>query len=217
MTDPNDELARLAQQGQARLAEAQHGQASEVDRAAERNIRVAVGGVRNSPLRRVMLVVGVLAGAATAAGFVVVAQGGAMEVTKQLGVLMPGIFVSAWMIVLGIWLPPLASRAAVAAERAWVAALPFRLENYFNVIAAKPEGECCLDVKLETSRPLARDTVQGVIALFDTRSTVLEVTGTQVRFRRRRSRARRASRSTAGRSTGTTGSARRCIGSWMSW
>jgi hypothetical protein len=183
VSDPNDELARLAQQGQARLAEAQHDHAFAADAAAERNIRTAIGGVRGAPVRRLLIVLCVLCSAGTIVGFAVSMSAGPFVMMHYMPAWMAGIFGSVGLLMLALFLPPLASRAAVDAERAWVASLPFALEHYFTVIGAGPAPECCLNVELEISRELAPGLVQGVIANYDPESRVLEASGTRIHFR----------------------------------
>lgn len=182
--DPN-ELARLAQQGQARLQAAQQGQAYAANAAADRNMRIAIGAVRGAPLKRAILVVLVLFVLAMIAGAVVAAF--VIEDASSLPSFMPipfvGLFASIWLVVIYVFLPPTASRAAVEAERAWVASLPFALERYFDVIAAEPEGLCRLHVELQwTTQGVDPRTLQGIVALFDTQARVPEAQGAYASF-----------------------------------
>src|SRR5262249_53938612 len=100
--------------------------------------------------------------------------------TSLLPVVLP-----AWtvLVCLYVFLPPTASRAAVEAERAWVASLPFTLERYFDVIGAQPEFECRLRVELSwTKQGVDARTLEGIIALFDTGSQVVEARGASATF-----------------------------------
>jgi hypothetical protein len=77
-----------------------------------------------------------------------------------------------------------ASDAAVEAERAWVAALPFRFDQYFDVLGAKPEAECRLHLELWwAGQGVDGHTLQGIVALFDTQSVVVQPQGGHAAFK----------------------------------
>jgi hypothetical protein len=182
---PSNELARLAQQGQARLQADQQGQSSSANAAADLNMRTAIGPVRGAPVRRAVLVLFVLSLVALIAGGVIAGllTDNVFEMMRLMPVGMTGLFASVGLLVLYLFLPPTASRAGVEAERAWVASLPFPLEHYFDVIAAEPSGECQLRVELWwTTQGVDPRTLQGIIALFDTQSSVIDAHGTHASF-----------------------------------
>ena len=193
--EESQELARLAQQGQARLQAAHSGEDRRARAAAERNLRTALGPVRGAPLKRAILVLLVLCVIAQIAGLVL---GELVALDDLLGFsLRPfrfaGLFASAWLFAGYLFVPPMASRASVEAERAWVASLPFPLDWYFELLASEPDASVRVRVELwwSTSGVDAR-TLAGILALFDTDSTVLEVHGAHASF-------------TTGRISGMTG------------
>lgn len=133
--EPAPDLARLAAQGAARRAHAASVAQREGDRDGYRNLRTAIGAYRGSTLRRVILAVlisSVVIGGAWVATREGPAHGGLVAVV--FGVAMPLFF-------LWIFVPPLASRGAVDEEAAWVAAQPFELVGYFDLLASTPWSE----------------------------------------------------------------------------
>ena len=176
--EPSNELARLAQQGQARLHAANRGQDSGAQSAADRNLRTALGAVRGAPIRRLVLVLLVLC--------MPVAVGGLIATFANIDFMpigMGGIFSAAGLLSAYLLLPPMASRAGVEAERAWVASLPFALDWYFELLASDPQYETRVSVDVWwTTGGVDRATLQGVIALFDTESRVVEVHGGHASF-----------------------------------
>jgi hypothetical protein len=179
------ELARLAQEGQARLQAAHRDQAVGANAAADRNIRTAIGPVRGAPVKLLLLVLFVLSVVALiTVGFAAThSRKSAIQMVSMMPWAMPAFFGCIGLLCAYLFMPPMASRAGVEAERAWAASLPFALEHYFDVIGAAPEGFCSLRVTLWwTSRGVDERTLQGLIALFDTQSTVLEVDGRHASF-----------------------------------
>lgn len=134
-------------------------------------MRTAIGGLRGAPMKRAILVLLVLSVVASIVGAVIVVD--AFGMFSVMPVAMPGLFVSMGLLFLYLFLPPLASRAAVEAERAWVASLPFALDGYFELIASKPRGVSAVRVDLWwTNQGVDLPTLQGIIALFDTQSSI---------------------------------------------
>ena len=167
---PSDELARLAREGQARLRSGARSPDLLVTAAAERNMRVAIGPVRGAPLKRAVLALVALC-AAGLIGHNLLSGARTITFAGTTGVVLAG-----WLLPLYMLLPPLSSRAALEAERAWVASLPFALEGYFDVIGAPPEIRCRLRVELWWEGPgVDPETLQGVAALFDTEARLIEV------------------------------------------
>ncbi|MGZ3421437.1 MAG: hypothetical protein ACXWUG_15975 [Polyangiales bacterium] len=143
-------------------------------------MRVAIGGVRGAPVTRALLVLLVLSTMGSVAAIVMISVG---EDISMMPLVFGSLIATTAFLCLYLLLPPMASRAGVEAERAWVASLPFVLEHYFDVIAAQPDAECRLHVQLEWStRAVDGRTLQGVIALFDTQSSVTEAGGTRATF-----------------------------------
>lgn len=171
-------LARLVAQGEARLR-AVHRPADERAQtaAADRNLRIAIGAIRGAPIRRALLalillcVVGLVAGGLTTD--VLVAERFGHLVLTPLGT--TGAILPVWLVLLYAWVPPIASRAAVRDERAWIASLPFKLEHYVDVLSEVPEVSCRLRVELHWQGPgLSAHTLQCAVALFDARARVIE-------------------------------------------
>lgn len=183
---PGDELARLAQQGQARLQAAHRSQDRGAQEAADRNLRTAIGPVRGAPMKRaflVLLVLSVLGAIAGVLVIILVAGGGGVAALNYMPIAFVGISMSFVLLFLYLFSPPMASRAGVEAERAWAASLPFALEHYFDVIAAEPDSEVRLRVELWwTAQGVDAGTLQGIIALMDTQSGVLEARGAYAAF-----------------------------------
>ena len=171
-TNPDDELARLAQQGQRRIQAAAAGQ-SQVERVeGSRHLRVAVGAVRGSTFRRAFLVLALLGLLTLIAGFALVVALGDLAFVPLLPL---GFAAAMGGFMTFVFVPPLASQAAMAAERAWVASLPFELEGYFEVLAAEPSAVCKLRVELVWQTVGADPaTLQGVVGLLDTDARVTE-------------------------------------------
>ena len=172
VTNPDDELARLAQQGQRRIQAAAAGQSQHVQVEGSRHLRVAVGAVRGSTVRRAFLVLAALGVLTLIAGFaLVVANGDPVFVP-----LLPLGFASAMGgFMVYVFMPPVASRAAMEAERAWVAALPFAFEGYFETLSAEPSAVCKLRIELVWQTVGADPaTLQGVVGLLDTDARVTQ-------------------------------------------
>lgn len=143
-------------------------------------MRVAIGGVRGAPMTRAFLVLLVLSTLGSVASIVAIVVGEDISLMPLVfgSLVTAAVFLSLYLVV-----APTASRAAVAAERAWVASLPFPFEHYFDVIAAPPDAECRLLVQLEwRAQGVDARTLQGIIALMDTQSLVREVFGTRATF-----------------------------------
>ena len=173
---PNNELARLAQEGQARLQADHRGQDLIAQAAADRNVREAIGPVRGAPMRRAVLVLLVVSVVALVAGTIVlnVVVDDVFKRMSFIPVAVVGLLASGGLLFLYLFMAPAASRAGIEAERAWAASLPFALERYFDVIAAKPEAECRLGVELWwTGQGVDARTLEGVVALFGTQTTVM--------------------------------------------
>jgi hypothetical protein len=168
---PNDELARLAQQGQQRIAAATEGQQIEAAEGANYHLRVAIGALRGSPLRRSFLLValvGILLGAAGIA-----AGNGALFDPVVANVAPIGFVLGMGGFFTYLFVAPRATRSRMIAERTYVASLPFTLEGYFEVLSIAPSYSCKLTIGIEwrTSGTDA-STLQGLLGLIDTGARV---------------------------------------------
>jgi hypothetical protein len=149
--DPmSPELARLVEQGRAQQAQQRSREASLAARLRTegyRHMRVAIGGYRGSLLRRAfvaLIVLGPVLGGASLAWDLF-----PVEVSATLiAIAWPSFFAF-------IFLPPIASKRAVAAEEAWAASRPFELTGYFEALSATPEPAVRLSFEV-TWRPGVR-------------------------------------------------------------
>lgn len=144
---PDPELARLAAQGEQRrmqaALDARHGQ----NRAGDRNLRIAIGAFRGSTLKRALLGV-LIATALSGVGAVVMAEKGA----SRGGVTSMAFGATMCALMLWVFVPPFASRAAVSAEELWVRTRPFRLVGYFDVLASSPRFQRSLRFRVQWQR-----------------------------------------------------------------
>lgn len=168
---PNEELARLARQGQQRIAVAAEGQHLQAQHEANYHLRVAIGSVRGSPLRRSFLFAIALGLLLVAAG--IMAGNDTLFDPVVLNVAPIGFFLAFGSFFAYVFVAPRATRGQVQAERAYVASLPFPLEGYFEALSGEPQGFCKLRIELEW-RASGTDpaTLQGVFGLIDTAARV---------------------------------------------
>lgn len=131
---PDPELARLAMQGQQRRAELAAGMQAERQQAGGGNLRTAIGAYRGSTLKRVLLA-GILFGLASGALGATLSALGQVEIG---GFLVPGFVLAFVGFMIFVFVPPLASQGAIAAEQMWTMSLPFSFQGYFEALAAQP-------------------------------------------------------------------------------
>lgn len=168
------ELARLAAEGhQRRMAAAQSHQ---VEQRAEGsgNLRTAIGAYRGSTLKRVMLVVIVLCllGGATGSALTSIGYG------EIGGFLIPGFVIAFITFMIWVFVPPLASQGAVAAERAWMMSLPFQLGGYFELLSSDPEYQRSVRYQIrwqDGARPPDRGLLHSVFGAVDPQARVENV------------------------------------------
>ena len=131
-TGPDPELLRLAAKGTARRAHAASTAPVTQDRDGDQHLRLAIGAYRGSALRRALLVLPITS--ALVGGVLVLQQQGPDR--GAVGALVFG----ATMALFFLWLfvPPIASRGAMAREADWVDALPFELVGYFEMLSETP-------------------------------------------------------------------------------
>lgn len=175
----DDELARLAREGQMRIEAAKHGR-SEAARVGEtKHLRVAIGAVRGSPIKRVLI-------GFIALGLSSIATGIALSAATNDATFVPFIpvgFLTAFgSFMFFVFVPPLASMAQVEEERRTIASLPFPIDGYFDVLSAEPRALARLEVGIAFADPMAAEpqTVQGLMGLLDTDAQVGRSDGTTV-------------------------------------
>lgn len=124
------DLRRLAREGAERRTSVETAAYADRKKAGHRNLRIAVGAYRGSALKRNLAV------AVTGAGLV----GTVVMIIVFEPKMSAAVILIALTLLLSVLLtmPPLASKEAIAAEEQWVAALPFRLEGYFEVLSGEP-------------------------------------------------------------------------------
>lgn len=168
---PDPELARLATEGKRRRMEAASGQEIAERTAGDHHLRTAIGAYRGSTIKRVVLVV-LIGGTALGALGVALTSLGAHE----SGVLLfPGFAVAFICVFLAAFIPPIASRGAVAAEQDWAMALPFQLTGYFDVLSADPRPARRVVYEIvwqEGSRPPDTNLLHGIIGAVDPEARV---------------------------------------------
>jgi len=145
--------------------------------AAPRERTAAIGPVRGAPMRRAVLVLLVLCVVALIAGGILASQvvHDSFGMMRLMPIAMTGFFAVLGLFFLYLFMPPLASRAGVEAERAWVASLPFALDWYFELLSLDPSPSCRVRLEIAwTTHGVDAHTLQGIIALFDTGSSVIE-------------------------------------------
>lgn len=171
----DEELERVAAEGQRRILEAQAAgrrQGDEKDR--ERHVRVALGGHYYGPFVRASAITLVVVGATAvaAAAFVDVDAVG-----WGASALFGGLLLLLWT--------PRATRARVEAEKAWVGSLPFAMAGYFDVLGAEPALGMNLVVSIVWREGLSAPsgTLQGVLGVLDADARVLacDAAGARVR------------------------------------
>lgn len=154
---------------------AQQGQHASATEAAERNLRTALGPVRGAPVRRALLAALTVCLVTIAVGVAIAVTSGAREV---FGVAIPifanvSAFACFGFFAAYMFVPPMASRASVEAERAWAASLPFPMDWYFELLASEPRAVSAIRVELWwAGQGVDPHTLQGLIALFDTGARV---------------------------------------------
>ncbi len=168
---PDPELARLAMEGNRRRMEVASGQQIEERKAGGHHLRTAIGAYRGSTIKRVVLVA-LIGGAALGALGVALASGEA----PQTGVLLlPGFAVAFICVFLMAFIPPIASRGAVATEQDWAMALPFQLIGYFEVLSADPRPARSVVYEIvwqEGSLPPDANLLHGVLGAVDPEARV---------------------------------------------
>jgi hypothetical protein len=170
-SEADAELARLAEQGQRRILEAGAAGRTQANAAAlaeekkrDWHTRLALGAYYGIPLRKACF-------ALMGMGVMTFVTGGYLGVEGVAGVV--GLVLSMLALVGGLvaalLIDPTATRARVAAERAWAASLPFAVDGYFDLLAQDPVIACRLLVELTwgPGRKPAPEIVRGAFGLWD--------------------------------------------------
>lgn len=170
------ELARLAMEGQQRRL-----QAAAENQMVQRTqnggyLSTAIGAYRGSTLKRVML-------AAILVSAVVGAIGVGFNVLGQTmigGMLLPGFVIAFITFMIWVFVPPLASQAAMAAEQSWVSAQPFQLSGYFEMLSAEPQSARSVTYTIRWqggTRPPDPALLHGIFGAVDPNARVEHVDG----------------------------------------
>jgi hypothetical protein len=183
----DDELSRLAAEGQGRIDAAAERNAAQSSTAADETrdhvIRAALGAHYGSPVRRARLATfGVLA-LAIAGGLAASVVGG--DLRDLLGticaVLGGAAFIAAMILVS---LQPRATAARVAAEQAWSSSLPFKLRGHFDLLASDDVVAIHVVADIEFARtPPDASLVQGAVGVLDVDARVSREGDTTLRIR----------------------------------
>ncbi|MGH7297768.1 MAG: hypothetical protein ACRELB_22710 [Polyangiaceae bacterium] len=181
--DRAGELSRLAAEGQHRIDEANAHQAAALQvtdqKSHDKNVRLALGEHYGAPVRTMSYVLIV----AVVALLVVLALMGNALLLEMLWPLLPGT------VLFRIFATPKATRARVAAERAWQAGLPFAVVGYFETLGAEPALSMRIEVDItwrgnEFGRAGGDPAVvQGILGLLDTGARILAHEGGKLRIR----------------------------------
>lgn len=163
------ELDRLVREGRQRLldesaerARAEEARSAPPPAVAERNVRVALGDYYRAPAR--------VAAISLAAAGAVAAVGAFFDVSFAVATPLLGVGIALYAFA-----APLATRARVRAEEAWLSSLPFRVDGYFEALGADPRARRRLSIALTWVDPAAApsaDEVKAVFAVADTDAAV---------------------------------------------
>jgi len=165
-SEADAELARLAAEGQHRILEA-HASGDDT-RDRERRIRVALGAHYGTPLRKWCV---------AAAGIGLLATVLVAMVTPHLVGLAISVCVVGPLVLcfVSLVVEPAATRARVAAERAWATSLPFPVDGYFEVLGAEARLISHLEMTISWTDPRlppSVDVLRGVFGRIDTEAQV---------------------------------------------
>lgn len=176
-TEVHADLERLAAEGRQRIQEAKSGHVvAQPPPAGDYGdyALVAIGAHRRPPLAIALFLV-VLPCAAVAPVAIL------MGVQEPLGglIFIGGESLAAAALVAGLFLvstpPAWAMRSALAAERAWLASLPFALRGYFETLSAEPRRQMHLSVGIawaDQARTPTQETLSAVLGVHDTEGRV---------------------------------------------
>lgn len=153
---PDPELVRLAEKGMQRRFDHDSATSTLSQQAGAKHLRVAIGAYRGSLVKRSFL-----------AGMLIFVLLGVVGVAF-FSFLVISFFAAFILFMVWNFVPPVASRSAVAAERAWLSGLPFPVTGYFELLSAEPEPECTIEYVITwQARPPDPDLLHGIIGAVD--------------------------------------------------
>jgi hypothetical protein len=177
-SSPDEELTRLAAEGQRRILDARASATASRhpadDRHRERNLRIALGGHYYGPVVQ----------AATAVSVVVATAAPLAAAVLDIDALYYGALATFAVFPL-VFVGPRATRARVRAEEAWVRSLPFTMDGYFDVLRAEPVLGVNLVISIrwcEAAAP-SEDTLQGMLGLLEAGASIVSYAATEARIR----------------------------------
>jgi hypothetical protein len=107
---------------------------------------------------------------------VVLANNGYPEAGNVAGV---AFFLAFALIFVVVFVPPLASAGAVAAERSWATSLPFRLDGYFDMLSTPPSYAKTIGFSVRWQnapcRPPEAALMQSIVAAVDPKAQIQRV------------------------------------------
>jgi hypothetical protein len=175
-SEADADLARRAAEGARLQREADASLAVVRTAGADRNVRVAVGAHFGTPLRTVPVVLAVLLATATVALYATgPSKATDPDYSSHWSLTMLALMGAGAAFFVRLFIPPVATRARVTAERAWATSLPFALDGYFDVLAAEPVAWCALEITLAWENPTGAPGVDTVQAIFGTSDTAAKV------------------------------------------
>jgi len=88
---------------------------------------------------------------------------------------MPGFVIAFIVFMIWVFVPPLASRGAMAAEQSWVMGLPFQLVGYFDMLSAEPQFARSVTYEIRWQgggRPPDPSLLHGIMGAVDPKARV---------------------------------------------
>lgn len=158
--------------------EATAGRRDRLAEAGATHLRCAIGAYRGSTLKRVVLAVTIL-------WLLVGSSGLALYGTAPVvaGYMILGFAPALFSFLLYVFLPPLASRGAMDAERAWTTSLPFPLLGYFELLSSQPGISKTIVYEIRWrpgARPPERGLLHSVVGAVDPHARIDEDGGRAV-------------------------------------
>jgi hypothetical protein len=141
--------------------------------AGGKHLRTAIGAYRGSLIKQIVLAT-LIGGVVSGALGITLAYVGMPEIGMSL---MPGFSV-AFLCIFGMFLPPVATQGAIAAERSWSMSLPFQLLGYFEVLSIEPQrmrGVTYDIIWRESTRPPDVHFLQSIIGAVDPEAQVVHM------------------------------------------
>lgn len=150
--------------------------------AGRGHLSTAIGAYRGSTLKRAGLVVILLS----------LAGGGVGALLSALGEVaigswfFPGFIIAFMVFMVWVFVPPIASQGAIAAEQAWATSLPFQLVGYFEVLSMEPSFQrtVTFDIRWQPApqRPPDRQLLLSIVSAVDPHAQVQHADETGATF-----------------------------------